>query len=552
MLGLNLLFRVTFNVALVSLCFACIFLSCKDQTESEENLIPEYETRTVNAPSGGANYDIYLLKINTSYAEAARSTTGTALMLEKQADTETSYEAIIGNDGFQQTCSEPAFVREFNANPPVKTAQKQAVKPALQDGMLQNGAVSFSTYAPADGKFWVQNANGTDIQINAYTKKTGEYCTIWIEDDAFTESSSENTTDGKINQSQVDELAQKFDALYLKETALLGYEYGGGGQTPVGGVDGDPRVQILISDIFFDTNNGNTIGYFYSADEYTEEELRGSAKTNKCEMFYIDSYFLDKYPNTTYSTLVHEFQHMIHFNQKTVKHKLNSSSWFNEMLSLMTEDVIAPLIGISQTSSGHPILERMPLYLTQYPTLSLTSWRNGSDSYLSYSSAFAFSAYLARNFGGAALINLMESNNKIDAASISAALTACSGNTHKRTVKTFEDAFKRWGEALIYTETSASNGGNFSFNNTVTSTISGTNYTYHAFDISEIRQQIGQTVYSTKGLKVSSVNKKAMPAFSIDIQTSDLWKNLKGATTIKLEKPLNPNIELVLYAVPVN
>jgi hypothetical protein len=65
---------------------------------------------------------------------------------------------------------------------------------------------------------------------------------------------------------------------------------------------------------------------------------------------------------------------MINFNMKFVKHGKSSASWYNEMLSVMAEDVISPLIGVESTNYYHPIRRRIPTFLGSYYQVGITAW----------------------------------------------------------------------------------------------------------------------------------------------------------------------------------
>ncbi|GMO37240.1 MAG: hypothetical protein Ta2F_13450 [Termitinemataceae bacterium] len=512
------------------------------KTNTGTSAPPSFETRSVSAPAGSEKYDLYLLKINKGSSIVGASETGTITQYKSESDAAFSNVPQVSasqyssyslpqmrnafNGGTQGTCYEPAHVQEFNSRPYDRntvahsSSRNRSVGPSLTSYTLNTTK-----------QFWVQDAGGVFVQKWATLHAQGTYGNVWIANG-----------DTYVTKENADNISAKFDMIYGKETAVLGYEYGGGpGGT--GGADGDPRVQILVYDIDYDSTGGGTVGYFWGKDEYPESTNFPpyDYKSNACEIFYIDSVFTKYHPDVVYSTLAHEFQHMIHFNQKNVQ----SSTWYNEMLSLMTEDVISPFIGLDVSKSGHPVKTRIPFYLSNYNSLSLTTWEYGVAD--SYSSAFAFCAYLARNFGGANLLSLIEKNDLVDEGSITKALKVCTQNTSD--IKTFDDAFKYWGEALIYTEPSADNGGKFSFNNTVKSTIAGIEYTYDSFDISQI-DQYQET--SKKGLTASKIGKNEIPSFSFDVQISDTkLRNLTGTTTVKLEKPANSNVELILYAVPV-
>jgi hypothetical protein len=295
------------------------------------------------------------------------------------------------------------------------------------------------------------------------------------------------------NQEQIDALATMFDVIYPLETNLLGYEYGGGlqpGDIGYGGMDGDPPIQILICDIDGDYNmsrKGVTLGYFYSVDEYAKVSNPNSQYfySNEAEIFYLDAEMLDARPETIYSTLVHEFNHMINFNVKVKQQNdkwSNWESWYTEMLSLLAEDVMGPLVEIPYDLSldnGNVIRERIPTWLASYADYGVMHWDNGNPLPY-YASNYAFGAYLVRNFGGPGLLSRIAKSDLGGEVSLDEALTALNGSH-----ATARYALSRFGEALVYSGSSQPSGV-YSFDKEVPGLVNGESYTFPAFDIWDI------------------------------------------------------------------
>jgi hypothetical protein len=357
----------------------------------------------------------------------------------------------------------------FNANPPLvwEPPSRAAVE----------GPRS-SISAPGDGKsFWVTDIDDNFCQIYAVLRKQNTKCNIWVDENCFAGGSG--AAENIITAANATALADKFDQIYPLATNLLGYEYGGrpGGD---GGIDKDPRIQILVYGIA----DENVIGYFWGKDEYTQAQLSSSTarnlKSNEAEIFYIAASWVRADPESVYSTLIHEFQHMINFNQKALGRNLTSETWYDEMLAMSAEDVISPLIGIGPTSEGHPIKGRIPLFLAVYPLRGVDQWQE-DDVIISYSNAYAFGAYLIRNYGGPKLIKEMLDNNAVNHNSVTQALRTVNGDTNL----SFETALERYAEALLYSpaNTSTVPGDKKSFNRSQTFALNGTSYTAAAFDI---------------------------------------------------------------------
>jgi len=454
----------------------------------------------------------------------------------------------------------------FNANPP----------PVQQRSSRSVESPRDNTYNPADSKdFWVSATNQNQFtQITATLQYQGEHCNVWVHDDCFTTEEDEegNATEGKTNASRVQALAGKFDQIYPLAVNLLGYEYGGKpGENGVidGGIDGDPRIQILVYDI--DNNIGNddpdldegkVVGYFWGKDEYTQAELnksgQGFLKTNLAEIFYIDVAFLIERPELVYSTLIHEFQHMINFNRKWFVLGRRSETWYDEMLSMLAEDVIGPLVEIESDSENHPISLRIPLFLGTYWFAGVNQWLPENEVLFSYSAVYAFGACLIRNYGGPALLAAMLENDTVNQNSVTQALQNISGNT----AKTFEEALDRYAEALLY---STSNTGNVpsnrvSFDKTQTSAIGGINYTAGAFDIwsmtmdedllKQLRSQNKELVagYEKGPLILPLLQKITSSGYSLHLQK--IPDDVTGLTVIVSIRPENLKENINLKVVP--
>jgi hypothetical protein len=418
-----------------------------------------------------------------------------------------------------------AGAMEFNANPP----------PIITEIRGDNrSAATVPFIAPAVGdtrNFWVETyyASSSWIQKTATLRATGKYGNIWVMNENFSKIDG-GKNDRKITASQAVALANKFDLIYPIETNLLGYEYGGG-PGGNGGQDGDPKVQILVYDIVDSSGEVKAAGFFWAKDYYPQSQLGTSLKTNLAEIFYLNVSSIDNSPDYMYSTLVHEFQHMINFNVKYIQYGENSASWYNEMLSEMAEDVISPLIGIDSSNSGHPIQSRIYTFLETYNQVGLTEWIT-LDS-VSYAKGFAFGAYLMRNWGGAELIQKILANNITNVESISAALNEIEKGLN------FEKALTRYGEALIFSGKQMPKG-TLSFDKTVSKTINGINYTVTGFDMWNMYRYNP----NAKGPLIFDLSPIEMRPYSILLQSTDIWKNRTGNISLILNKPNNNNIDL--------
>jgi hypothetical protein len=363
--------------------------------------------------------------------------------------------------------------------------------------------------------------DATNKTADATLRYIGNYCKIWVVDESFDDAST-SAGDKKVTRAQLQTLATTFDNIYLRETNLLGYEYGGG-PGGNGGVDGDSKIQILVYDLNGSGGGlGSILGYFYPGDEYQRSATY--AYSNEAEIFYIDSVRFDLQPTVIYSTLIHEFNHMINFHLKVLVggqiRSWNSETWYTEMLSMLAEDTIGPDIGINAGASGHVIKERIPSWLFSYDNVSVMSW-SYSNPLSSYASNYAFGAYLIRNFGGTALLSAIAKSHGAGRGSIDTCLRAF----HGPGVDTAY-AMERFGEALVYYDDIMEQ--TYTFNKNETGSIGDYEYTFTGFNIGE-----NGTLGSPEIFDFADLNSASVPANSVRVYTDEEnWKNVYGPLDI--------------------
>lgn len=305
------------------------------------------------------------------------------------------------------------------------------------------------------------------VNSRKYTKRratlraTGDHCYIWVLNDNFSDSTASGD---KITQTEAKNLADKFDSIYEPIQEVFGFEsdymINIDNFSKMSAVsDTGTKVNIVVYDIEDDytpNQNSGTAGYFWPKDYYTATEKPSNKDdvrplSNEGKYFYVDSGFLNKYPNMIYSTLAHEFQHMINFGQKTMESMktatkqsdvVSSSTWSNEMMSMVCEDMIQEYLGIELLDS--PIY-RLSTFATNYYRSGLTDWFQDSNVAYSYAGAYAFGAYLARNYGGKDLIKQIATNQYVDQDAITQALKS---NEATKT-ETFESVFRKYPQALV-------------------------------------------------------------------------------------------------------
>ena len=327
-------------------------------------------------------------------------------------------------------------------------------------------------------------ATARKIISNVVTTSGTRTLNVWVSDDSF-DSGAGCLKANCVTQAMVDALAAKFLAvganndIYDWVTNIYGAEWAADAQTISSNlIPYDGNITILLTDIGNDNStNGGVIGYFYSKDNFLASAVNGS---NERIMFYLDSVLLatpqiqggvwnitDFWSQQMISTLAHEFQHMIHFYQKSVKFNATSQTWLNEMLSETTEDMVAIKLqnsgprNVSYTNGTAGLAGnfngRYPLFNSRN-TLSLTSWTSASAD---YSKVSAFGAFLIRKYGGSGLLSSIVHSNLTGTDAIVSALQA------KGITKTFDDLLREWGEEVLISDKTASsvyNTSGFTYN----------------------------------------------------------------------------------------
>ncbi len=298
-----------------------------------------------------------------------------------------------------------------------------------------------------------------------------------------------------VTRGMAQELANAFlssptgDDIYHWISEVFGAEWSAGGSPPytIGFselIDGQDTITILLYPILFGSNDtrgpGGVVGFFWSKDNYANEPV-----SNRRIMFYLDSdsyafpcnpgepcnfaslpswEIEDSWPNDIVSTLAHEFQHMINFHERVAARGVETDLWLNELMSLVAEDFVEyerTLAGprgvdprvFTGGAAGNPgnVFGRLPLY-NAANSVGLADWGGSGDVLESYSLAYAFGAYLARNYGGARFFEeLMQSGSELSEQMITDAILAAGGSAGV----TMEALLMQWGAAVVLSDDSS-------------------------------------------------------------------------------------------------
>jgi immune inhibitor A len=164
--------------------------------------------------------------------------------------------------------------------------------------------------------------------------------------------------------------ARTFDTkIYPEAHTLFGIEW-----SP--GVDNDPRITVLLAAI------PGAGGYFSSADEYTRTV---NPFSNEREIIYVN---VDSGWGGVESTLAHEFQHMIHWNNHP-----NHDVWLNEGASVLASWV-----------NGYDIAGVDSDFMRE-PDTQLNAWQYSPEAArANYGASFLLFDFLRSHYGGADMV----------------------------------------------------------------------------------------------------------------------------------------------------
>ena len=244
-------------------------------------------------------------------------------------------------------------------------------------------------------------------------------------------------------------------------------------------------------------NSKNIGGFFSTVDMYKAsyiDELNKEGpynyKTNEARMFCINysakPSFVDDMDGCI-SVLIHEFQHMLRFICDYVVKGIETDEWYNEMMSLLAEDIFSGYLGLKIDSTAITRLEFFKLFTNW----GVSCW-NISDFFLwqaSYSVSYAFGSYLLRNYGGAELLSALTDFNTAGTGKevINNAFIKLGLRNKEGEPLSFDDVAADFHQICIYTSKEDADKGHLSLNREVTFDVLGTTITAPAINLLEDR-----------------------------------------------------------------
>ena len=324
--------------------------------------------------------------------------------------------------------------------------------------------VSYDIGAEREVYFSVSSTGYEKKTAKLYAKTDNVYCWV-IEDDKNPWIST--TEQGEVTAVLADKYSKKMDEMCEYITKVFGPLPENMIYSPNGSFnDCEKRpmtelsttgikINIVIGDIFSDntnemaTNDNGVMGMVCQKDLYASE-VKGKEPavdaSNLGNYFYLDSYWAVNDEKEAFSTMAHEFQHLIGFSLKYVEYALEYDSYYlTEMLSMLTEDMMQEYLEVSDKNVA---LARLPLFNGCYFLLGLNEFSQDEYMAIAYANAYAFGAWLSRQYGGTKLIHEMALNKYVGIDCMVNAVNTVTGKDYS-----YLDLLRKYTQALVFTNT---------------------------------------------------------------------------------------------------
>lgn len=452
---------------ITSLFSSCIFF--QENNNNNNNGSEEAYIKTLEASDTSVKFDdscngkkAYIICSNTSASDVDNSNLGISFNQKTEFRSASSYnpemtiykKVTVFDDGYWRD--------EVRFDVP---------KLQIENQNARTTTTATRTYRDLnDNRFWAQTSSNALTQENFIKKKEGIHCRIWY-------LNNTNVTNDALSQNSFNKLADTIDSIFVKETQVFGTNIFNIGTAGFIKADSNTKLDVLVYDLFGDADSdqkGGVFGFFRAYDFSINETNTG--KSNECEVIHIDSFFLNcdikSNTNKVQSTLIHEFQHLLNLCNKYG----NYETWFTEMLSMCAEDVFQSQINITDIESPKGRFNES----FDKPYQGFGAWPGNNDEkvFNAYANAYAFGAYLMRNYGGIKLIHEIATNNYTNKEAITMALQKL-GYTEN-----FESVFHKFGMVYIFTE-SHNNSKILSLNKSIQETFNDSEYSLGAINLND-------------------------------------------------------------------
>jgi hypothetical protein len=403
---------------------------------------------TTTTPGGGGSTYIAAINITGSGAQDAPQPSGT---LPGTSPSETAPLSLYSGTGRPL----PLIIQDRFFPPLDKKLYERSLETLNQERL--SAGPQISTYAIGDVKqFWVKDDNDNNWrQVAATSKKEGVHSIIYV--------------DNALNMADADleTYVTEFEEMFTIISNNIG---------TFSDRDGNGKIIIFIYDIndSASISTGWLAGYFWSKDYINDSETKSQGiRSNEADMIYIrgnaptgwNTQQYGDFAGTTLTTLIHEYQHMVHFCILYWQPKLAGKTgnfddtWINEMMSMASETMYFQKKLQDNSSYTHDgmlpggYLEDRVGYYNKDPKNSIRNghglcyWDNNGDVFSNYTLSYIFGQYLnlQSSIGDAIykeILNYMVANSVYD-------YQAVAGVAKQRLtgIGNWEDLIKSWAIA---------------------------------------------------------------------------------------------------------
>ena len=414
---------------------------------------PTTKTLTVTGDLGGKT--VYLAKTNptgtliaSKNSQAVKNATNMELNKASPASgkaysARAAQEESFEHEGYQ--CASAKLYEKYS-NVTFGTPRDSGARAAATAQTIDRSKSQLDLVVGKTQKdIWV----ATDVNLSTFEhlpatlRAKGTYCNVWVLKDCWTTGSASGK---QIDNALAEKMAAFFDQVYALETNLYGKE---SDQIfyltePVRSLTRDSfalenmeklsdtgtKVNLVVCDIGGDYGKdiqSGILGYFTDTDYYPdlkdlntmtgqdfEESDYPFYNSNEGKYLYIDAPSCVSAVSNVMTIITHEYQHLITWGRKTMNHYASkgyilADSAYYEMMAMVGEDFMKEYTkGLYSefTNDNTPFAWRLPSFNTNY-LMSGIEYRTDDDGKyvsVSYSTNYAFGAWLARTYGGAALM----------------------------------------------------------------------------------------------------------------------------------------------------
>lgn len=355
----------------------------------------------------------------------------------------------------------PKHIRDFNASPIPLVKRPLFSTQGSQDAY----ATPSQNLVGSTTRTWRTSAGTVSTVLRAQANlSNGKEVLVWVGTNDY--STNENE-DKKMTPNRINMVVKKFGTdsanIYDMDRKIFGQEWGNHSYNNL-----IPPTQNQIHIVYYDIgNNGpwGVLGYFWAVNN-----VKDHSSGNNALVFFMDSATMGlmqngrwdvtmRGPGVMLTTLAHEFQHMIHFYEKSILNQTASPTWLNELASTTSEDMLANYITGSMTGPLFGNGGRFSQFAAT-PVCTLTNWSNDMNQqndcniFDSYAHVTSFGTFLARHYLGSEnkffkelLASKADSTASLGQAILRAAGTA--NPTIEQGSNKFAEAFQRWGASIV-------------------------------------------------------------------------------------------------------